>query len=285
MIRLAGLAALVSLAASPALAIVGGSDAGDPSGARSYTVGIMTTRGEICSGIVVAPRIVLTAAHCLIRGKAEYVMALDPEFRPRQFRAAKSWRNPKFRPGVRPLRQKGTDIGMVELRDPLPADMRPIAVASSADIVSNASSLRIAGFGVAAYGDRASAGRLREATLRPIGLARSGTVSLFASEDGRIGPSRVSACLGDSGGPVVADGGSGPVLVGIISWVGAQEGGRHCEGVTVAAPTLLDDEIANASLARLGGAQAPSQAQRTAAPMNWSTQPAVRVGADPAGNQ
>lgn len=282
MIRRFRLAAMVTLLATPAFAVVGGQDASDPSGARRYTVGVMTTYGEICSGIVVSPKLVLTAAHCLVRGKALYVMALDPSFNPRQFKARKSWRNPRFAPGVVPLKQRGSDIGMIELASPLPPDMQPIAIAASAAEISGASELHIAGFGVSRYGDRSTAGQLREARLTPIGLARSGVVNLYASESGALGESRVSACLGDSGGPVVV-GGASPVLVGVISWVGAQAGGRNCEGITVAAPTVLDEAGAGTSLARFrqprhAARRSPPPPQRLAAPdpmaprgIDWSS--------------
>lgn len=238
------------LLTTPAQAIVGGTDSADPNGPRSYTVGIMTRKGEICSGVVIAPNQILTAAHCLSQAPADYIMALDQDFRPRLFMAAKSWRNPKFRIGVRPLKQKGADIGIITLVSPLPSDMRPIAIADDTSALTSARRLVIAGFGVASPTDRSSAGKLRETDLLPIGLARTGTVSLFASSTGAFGESERSACLGDSGGPVVVEKlWSAPVLVGVISWVGGQEHGKTCQGVTVATPTLMSDGSAQQELA------------------------------------
>jgi secreted trypsin-like serine protease len=233
------------LMAAPSYAIVGGMDSADPNGPRTYTVGIMTRKGEICSGVVIAPDQILTAAHCLTQSPAAYVIALDTDFSPRLFKAARSWRNPKFRIGVMPLKQKGADIGVITLAESLPADMRPIAIADDTSALSKARRLLISGFGVTAPNDRDSAGRLRETDLKPIGLARTGTVSLFASASGEFGESERSACLGDSGGPVVVETTwSAPVLVGVISWVGGQERGKACRGVTVATPTLMSDDPA-----------------------------------------
>lgn len=240
-----------TLSAGSARAIVGGSIVQDPEGARRYTVGVMTTNGEICSGVVVAPQLVLTAAHCLVRGQARYVMALDPQFRPREFRAVRSWRNPAFRMSTALIPRNGGDIGMIRLARPLPPDMRPIPIAPSLAVLESSRELRIAGFGVSRFGDRQSAGQLRETSLRLIGYD-AGT--MLVSERGEIGPSQRSACVGDSGGPVVA-GGSRPVLVGIISWVVDLGNGALCQGITAATPLPSPERQITTTLARLGGPQ------------------------------
>jgi hypothetical protein len=237
-----------TLTLSNAHAIVGGMDSRDPDGARRYTVGLITSSRDICSGVVIAPDLVLTAAHCLAKGKPREIMALSPDFRPRYFTVAKFWRNPQFILGKRPLQQKGADLALIALAAPLPADMVPISIASSTRALLSSSSLMIAGFGVTRYGDAASAGLLREAPLIPVGIGHLGAISLLASADGRIGSSPISACLGDSGGPVTVRDNNRDVLVGIISWVGSQRGAKVCEGVTVASPTLLSDESSRESL-------------------------------------
>ncbi len=276
---LAALALSASVLPGPASAIVGGSAATDPDGPRSYTVGIMNAKGEICSGVVVSPTLVMTAAHCLVRGKALYVMALDPQFRPREFPAEQSWRNPQFRMSVSLLPRNGSDIGIVRLKAPLPPDMRPIRIAGSLDMLAERRALTIAGFGVSRFGDRTSAGQLRKATLRVIGHDPS---TMLLSERGEIGRSDVSACVGDSGGPIVAEG-EDPVLVGIVSWVVDLGEGALCRGITAATPMPLREAHTRATLVRLGGAQA---SRARAMPPPWAAPPrsVVPVGPDPAGN-
>lgn len=84
------------------------------------------------------------------------------------------------------------------------------------------------------------AGRLRETDLRPLRLARTCTVSLFAMESGALGESERSACLGDSGGPVVVETmWSAPVLVGVISWVGGQELANSAAAMRAATPQIV----------------------------------------------
>src|SRR5437868_13564443 len=64
------LAALTLLLASPTHAIVGGGAPSTEGVARSV-VTIVGSRGNFCTGALIAPKIVLTAAHCVQPG-AEY---------------------------------------------------------------------------------------------------------------------------------------------------------------------------------------------------------------------
>ncbi|HEY0570621.1 MAG TPA: peptidase S1, partial [Enterovirga sp.] len=61
---LAALAALTSsLAILPALAVTGGEVVRDPNGLRLSVVEIDSSSGELCSGALIAPDLILTAAH------------------------------------------------------------------------------------------------------------------------------------------------------------------------------------------------------------------------------
>jgi hypothetical protein len=56
------LSALVALA-SPAHAVMLGTTTRDPNGTRSSVVRVESSMGELCSGALIAPDLVLTAAH------------------------------------------------------------------------------------------------------------------------------------------------------------------------------------------------------------------------------
>lgn len=239
---------------APAHAIVGGADSRDPSGPRRYTVAVVAGKAGVCSGAVIAPDVVLTAAHCLVAKGAYRVVALDRNFRPRLFAVAQFIRNPAFRPGVRPTQQTGLDIGLLRLAQPLPADMQPISVATDLDAIIGLDRASVAGFGVSAYGAAHTSLTLRQTTLRKVALGRAGAPVLVMSGDGSASGRGASACLGDSGGPVVAEGMFSTQLVGLVSWVGTQRGAGRCEGVTVATPVVLPASAARAVNNRSVGA-------------------------------
>ena len=84
-LHIACLAALVALA-SPAHAVMLGTTTRDPDGTRGSVVRVENSMGELCSGALIAPDLVLTAAHCLTDRAAYRVVGVDRAFRPRQVR-------------------------------------------------------------------------------------------------------------------------------------------------------------------------------------------------------
>src|SRR5690349_14719476 len=92
------LAALASLTASiaPASAVVRGAVSRDPDGVRQSVVRVESSRGELCSGALIARDLVLTAAHCLT-DRADYrVVVVERSFRQRTIRAIAAAVHPAF---------------------------------------------------------------------------------------------------------------------------------------------------------------------------------------------
>ena len=75
------LACLVLLLAAPAHAIVGG---GAPSadGVGRSVVTIVGSRGNFCTGALIAPRLVLTAAHCVPSGATYKIVEYGADRQP-----------------------------------------------------------------------------------------------------------------------------------------------------------------------------------------------------------
>jgi hypothetical protein len=99
--------AFVALLAGPASAIIGGGASTDPNGSRRYTVRIESPRG-MCSGTIIAPDLVLTAAHCVTTGSSSFrVVALDRAFKTRVIPVAAIAAHNTFVQGRTPRTQPG----------------------------------------------------------------------------------------------------------------------------------------------------------------------------------
>ena len=108
-------AALLASAVS-AHAVVRGAVVRNPNGLRQSVVRIESSRGELCSGTLVAPTVVLTAAHCLQQRAAYRVIAVDRAFRQRAVMAIAGTLHPAFVPGTTPRTQPGVDLALLKLR-------------------------------------------------------------------------------------------------------------------------------------------------------------------------
>jgi secreted trypsin-like serine protease len=255
------------LAPHGARAIISGEAARDPSGLRSFTVRVESTRGELCTGVAIDQQSVLTAAHCVIGGGRFSVTSLGADFRPRRHAVSRILPHPSFVPGTTPRTQPGVDLAIIRLAAPLPADITPLTPGSG---IWGGETITIAGYGLGAEGKVATARQLRSASLVSAGTytsANSVTVAVDATSRGEtIG---AGACRGDSGGPALRGASNSRDLVGIVSWSSGPFGGRDrrvCGGFTSITPVSDHASwISSAAAAlALGQTSAPSGAAASA---------------------
>jgi hypothetical protein len=234
---------LVSIALAvtslPAFAITRGERARNPNGLRQSVVRVESSAGELCSGAVIAPDLVLTAAHCVDESASYRVVVVDRAFRPRTVRAVAAAMHPAFVRGTTPRTQPGVDLALLKLERPLGGDFVPLDP-SYASRLGRGEPVEIAGFGVEAEGRKTTARVLRQTQLVSLGTLQVANRVVVVADGERLAQTPgAGACRGDSGGPILRGGPGGYQLVGIVSWSSGAMVSRQrtaCGGLTAVTP-------------------------------------------------
>ncbi len=221
------LAALACLAigAAPAAAMVGGAPLAETAVARHVV--LIIGGSNLCTGVAIAPDLVLTAAHCVLTNGKYRLVAFEG-----RRSIVKDVASVVFHPQFSP-RADTPDLALVKLGPQTKANLVPAAFSERRAPPSVGDRFIVAGFGVAVQGDRRSAGKLRAATLVATDRPSSQLLSLVNPQ--KLGESAgLGVCSGDSGGPVLDE--HDRALVGIISWSGRTDGEPVCGFVSGVIP-------------------------------------------------
>lgn len=182
--------------------IVGGSASNEPAvvALLRRAVGCQPDTAPLeCTGTLVAPRVVITAAHCV--GDLP-VNALEVFFGPDLTGAGTriAVAGGRAHPGFDPATHTNDVAALILERD---APVAPIALAAALPDLTNAP-VRLVGYGITT------------GTGTDVGLQRAGTARVTATSatELRMAPDPAMSCRGDSGGPVL----SNEQLVGVTSY-------------------------------------------------------------------
>ena len=223
------------LCAAPAHAIVGGA-APSTDGIGRSVVSIVGSRGNFCSGALIAPRLVLTAAHCVQPGAEYRIVEYDADRKAELKMVRRVAVHPTFNIQTMLGHRATADVALLELEATPRETVAALSVPQTP--IMPGGQFAIAGVGVTVRGDGKSSGLVRSAAL--IATGKPGTLQIrLVDPIGQGNQAGLGACTGDSGGPVFEEQPNGPAIIGVVSWSTGPNGGDGCGGLTGVTPLTL----------------------------------------------
>ncbi|WP_246504913.1 S1 family peptidase [Microvirga antarctica] len=199
-------------------AIVGG--APDDGALSRASVMVLSSKGGVCSAVVLAPDVVLTAAHCVTGADQYRVHFRDEANEPVLIAPQTIAVHPGYDAKAIEKRTRSIDLALVRLPESLPArfDAAPLTAVRP----TKGDPVTVAGYGLSQEGVAKTTGTFRSAALSVVEPYGPSQILLWTDGKGAIG-----ACQGDSGGPMA----SGDVVVAITSWSAGTKTAK-CGGTT-----------------------------------------------------
>jgi len=229
-------AALFAALATPAAAMVGGAEPAAHGAGRSVVM-VLGSHGTACTATAIARNLLLTAAHCVEPGSDYKLADLTDPRAPTLKPIARIERDPQFEM-KRLLGHLATaDVALVQLPQPLPADIPPVALDDGTKPVAVGDVLVVAGYGVTVRGDGRTGGTVRAATLIATGEPNTLQLRLFDPRT-KGETAGLGACAGDSGAPAFRDVDGHLAIIGVVSWSTGPKLSAGCGGLTGITPLV-----------------------------------------------
>jgi trypsin len=221
----------------PAHGLVGGAqEIADPK--SQPEVMFVGSRGSFCSGVIVAPDLVLTAAHCVLAGADYKLVELDAEKKPIVKDTLAMAHHPQFNLKTLLAHRATADVALLKLAEP--RSVAPTMLLPPRPRVATGERFVVRGYGTAIQNDHEAktAATLRTATL--VATGQPGNLQLRLLDPRTAGArDGLGACTGDSGAPVYQDSAGARAVYGVVSWSTGPNGEGGCGGLTGVTPLDL----------------------------------------------
>lgn len=200
----------------------------------SVPVMIVGSRGNSCTGTLIARDLVLTAAHCVLAGADYKLVEFNAQRQPALRDVASIARHPQFDLQAFLAHRATADVALLKLAAP-PPNVTPAILAPASFRAALGDRFVVAGFGLTERGDGKSGGTLRAAELVATGKPGNLQIRLMdpAARNERAG---LGACTGDSGAPVFD---ASRQVIGVVSWSTGPNNAEGCGGLTGVTPLSL----------------------------------------------
>jgi secreted trypsin-like serine protease len=225
----------ISAACTSASAMVGNAPpAGDFARAAVMIVG---SRGNSCTGTLIARDLVLTAAHCVPPGLDYKLVQFDAQRQPQLRDTLRVERHPQFSQQSFDNHRATADVALIKLAAPASNDAQGILF-NGAFAVAPGDRFAVAGYGLTERGNGKTGGTLRAANLVATGRPGNLQIRLVdpAANGSRAG---LGACTGDSGAPVFRHDNGRALIIGVVSWSTGANNSEGCGGLTGVTPLSL----------------------------------------------
>jgi hypothetical protein len=221
---------------TPAGAMVGGAQPAPEAIGRSV-VTIVGSRGNFCTGSLIAPALVLTVAHCVQPGSDYKIVLYDSDRKPQLQDVKTVASHPGFKMQEMLAHRATADVALLRLAIPAQGKT-PARLGMPQSPLAPGNRFSVAGVGVTIRGDGKSAGVTRAADL--VATGKPGTLQIrLVDPAGQGTHAGFGACTGDSGAPVFEDQQAGPAIIGVVSWSTGPNGSAGCGGLTGVTPLTL----------------------------------------------
>ena len=187
---------------------------------------VLSSKGGMCTAVVVARDAVLTAAHCVTGASDHRVHYRSDEGAPVLITPKAKAVHPGYDAEAVEGRRRSIDLALLRLPAPLPARFESASLSAAAAPVG--SRLTFGGYGVAREGDGRSTGTFRVVRLTMVEPHGPSGILVWAN----AGKDAAGVCVGDSGGPVTRDGGAD--IFALSTWATGPKGrgcGAYSQGV------------------------------------------------------